>query len=246
MALSDLSERFRGFRYERGWMGPHGARARQAEKSMIFSLDDEPGRPSDRLLDVALAAAQAARSVSLEHLHERLAGPPYWPSVWPGEHYRLLAGLASVLGPSTIVEIGTATGLSALALRAGAPETARVVTYDIVPWREYPGAVLRESDLADGRLSQHVDDLSTPAGLERHRSVLEDATLVFIDAAKDGEQERRFLDLLGGLTYREPPIVVFDDIRQWKMLAIWREITRPKLDLTSFGHWSGTGLVDFA
>ena len=42
-----------------------------------------------------------------------------------------------------------------------------------------------------------------------------------------------------------PPIGVFDDIRQWTMLAIWRAVQRPKLDLTSFGHWSGTGLIDW-
>jgi hypothetical protein len=95
-------------------------------------------------------------------------------------------------------------------------------------------------------LVAHLDDLSTPEGLARHSALLEGSSLIFIDAAKDGDQERRFLDLLGGLTYRDPPIVVFDDIRQWKMLAVWREITRPKLDLTSFGHWSGTGLVDFS
>jgi hypothetical protein len=27
------------------------------------------------------------------------------------------------------------------------------------------------------------------------------------------------------------------------MLGVWRGIARPKLDLTSFGHGSGTGLV---
>jgi hypothetical protein len=39
--------------------------------------------------------------------------------------------------------------------------------------------------------------------------------------------------------------LVFDDIRIWNMLRIWREIVRPKLDLTSFGHWTGTGIVDW-
>jgi hypothetical protein len=42
------------------------------------------------------------------------------------------------------------------------------------------------------------------------------------------------------------PVVMFDDIRLWNMLPFWQEIDRPKLDLTSFGHWSGTGLVDYA
>ena len=28
-------------------------------------------------------------------------------------------------------------------------------------------------------------------------------------------------------------------------LRIWRAIARPKLDVTSFGHWTGTGLVEW-
>jgi len=39
--------------------------------------------------------------------------------------------------------------------------------------------------------------------------------------------------------------VLFDDIRLWNMLDIWRSIDFPKLDLTSFGHWSGTGVVQW-
>ena len=38
-------------------------------------------------------------------------------------------------------------------------------------------------------------------------------------------------------------IVMFDDIRMWNMIKIWRDIKRSKMDLTSFGHWSGTGMV---
>jgi hypothetical protein len=121
-----------------------------------------------------------------------------------------------------------------------------VVTFDLVPWRRYPQAVLREDDFADGRLIQHVDDLSVPEAAARHGDLLASADLIFVDAAKDGRQEQVFLDLFEGTPFRGRPIVIFDDIRQWKMLRIWRDIRRPKLDVTSFGHWSGTGLVDFA
>jgi hypothetical protein len=38
---------------------------------------------------------------------------------------------------------------------------------------------------------------------------------------------------------------MFDDIRLMNLLSIWRGIQRPKMDITSFGHWSGTGLVDW-
>ena len=28
------------------------------------------------------------------------------------------------------------------------------------------------------------------------------------------------------------------------MTSLWRSINSPKIDATSFGHWSGTGIVD--
>ncbi|MBM4318321.1 MAG: methyltransferase, partial [Deltaproteobacteria bacterium] len=54
-----------------------------------------------------------------------------------------------------------------------------------------------------------------------------------------------FLDLMFRTDLPQKPIVVFDDIRLMNMLRIWRNISLPKLDVTSFGHWSGTGLVDW-
>ncbi len=39
--------------------------ARHKEISVIASLDDEPARPSARLLDIALRAASAAREIAL-------------------------------------------------------------------------------------------------------------------------------------------------------------------------------------
>jgi predicted O-methyltransferase YrrM len=219
--------------------------ARHGELSMIYSADDET-RPSERLIDIALEAVAAARQITLEDVSARMPEPPYWPDVWPGEHYRLLAALVQVLRPSVAVEIGTATGLSALAMKAKLPPDGRLITFDIVPWRGYPAGVLVDADFADGRMVQEIDDVSDPEGVERHRGILEDAGLIFIDAAKDGVQEQRFLDLFDALDFKAQPVVVLDDIRQWKMLHIWRAVRRPKLDLTSFGHWSGTGLVDFS
>lgn len=240
-----LREHIRRFRYRYGPLPPVRIRARQAERSLILSADDD-SRPSTRLLSLALAAAGAAHETDLGELSARLDGPPRWPDLWPGEHYRLLAGLVQVARPETIVEIGTATGLSALAMLGFLPPGGRLVTFDIVPWREYPGSVLRPDDFADGRLTQHVDDLTDPAVVGRHSELLEGADLIFVDAAKDGRQERVFLELFERTAFTRDPVVVFDDIRQWKMLEIWRGVDRPKMDLTSFGHWSGTGLVDFA
>lgn len=228
----------------RGMLPPPTA-ARHAEYSMLFSADDDLG-PSERLLDLALDAVRAARTIDLSAVGARIVGGPCFTDVWPGEHYRLLAGLVEVMQPRRVVEVGTATGLSALTLLEKLPEDGRIATFDVVPWSQVPGAVLRPEDFAAGRLVQHVDDLADPAVATRHRSLLQEADLLFVDAAKDGRMERQFLTLFDGLAFASRPVAVFDDIRLWTMLDIWRGIRRPKLDLTSFGHWSGTGLVDYS
>jgi predicted O-methyltransferase YrrM len=240
-----VSARLRTARHRLGLLGPAGVRARHVEGSLLLSADDAVG-PSDRLVELALAAAARARQTDLSELSDRITAPPRWPDIWPGEHYKLLDALVAELQPQVVVEIGTWQGLGSLTLRRSLPAGGRVVTYDILPWREVPDHVLREEDFADGRLEQRLVDLSQPSIPDEDCEVLRSAALVFVDAAKDGEQERRFLQTFETVGFDNPAIVVFDDIRVWNMLAIWREIQRPKLDLTSFGHWTGTGLVDYA
>lgn len=227
---------------------PAPVRVRHAEYSMLFSADGAPGRPSARLIDVALAGINAARSQDLTTIEARLKGrfpfPDHLVQVWPGEHYKLLAGLVETLQPKTIVEIGTAEGMSALALKKNLPSGGKVITFDIIPWRSYPNSCLEPADLEDGALRQEVADLGDAEVLQRYRAVLADADLLFIDAAKDGRLERRLIANLETVGFRGVPLVVFDDIRVWNMLAIWYELTWPKLDITSFGHWAGTGICE--
>ena len=224
------------------------ATARQSELSTVFSLDDEPHRPSDRLFDVALGAGQAAREITLECLRPRVqesGETNFLADVWPGEHYRLLAAITQVVKPALVVEIGTGRGLSALSILEKLPLGSRLVTYDIVPWTALPGSFLRESDFSAERFEQRAVDLSDRDSCFGERDLLKSADLIFIDAAKDGEQECRFMEDLAEVPFDRPPLVIMDDIRVWTMLRAWRELAFPKLDLTSFGHWSGTGLVDF-
>lgn len=234
---------------KRAIFGPHRPifplTARSIEYSAIISADDDPAAPSDRLLDIALQAVQAARGVTMDHVVERMTHPPYYPDVWPGEHYKLLAGLACAMQPATVIEIGTAAGLSALAMRPFLPPGGRIYTLDIVPWREFPGVVLKEDDFADGAITQIIADVSDPAVMRGHTALFRTADLIFVDGPKDVRFEATLVERLGELRFAKPPIVVFDDIRLWNMLKIWRDLRRPKLDLTSFGHWSGTGLVDW-
>ncbi len=159
---------------------------------MIYSSDDDVG-PSERLVSVALEAIGYARDADLDQLGAREAGSPRLANQWPGEHYRLLAGIVSALKPRLVVEIGTGSGLSALTMLSAIPSDARLVSFDIVPWKQYPGGVLRDQDFADGRLEQLIEDLTSPEIAEDRGGLLAQADFVFADAAKDGVQEERFL-----------------------------------------------------
>lgn len=214
---------------------PPPVRASHGEYSMILSAQDDPSRPTPELIRIAMSAIDAANKTDLSFLKNDFA------NLWPGEHYKLLAGFVEVLQPEVVIEIGTSTGLSALSMLPFF--SGRLITFDIQRWDSYPDTVLQKEDF--GRLAQIVDNLGSSAVFEKHRALLEEAEFIFIDATHDGKLESALLKGLSTLKFKKSPILFFDDIRVWTMLEMWRNIPFPKLDLTSFGHWSGSGIVSF-
>lgn len=214
---------------------------RAAEPSLLLSLDDEPWRPSQRLFDLAAAIAGLAPRIVHRKLAARSAGIR-WYETFPGEHYHLLTALAAILEPRTVWEFGTDTGMSAVALLEGCA-TAKIWTVDLVDWATRPQAWLTVED--EPQVTQVVANMAAPWLFERLEAPLAEADLVFVDGPKDGSTEAAFLTRLAAIPFRHAPIVVFDDIRVANMLYVWRGICRPKMDLTSFGHFTGTGLVDW-
>lgn len=218
---------------------------RHAELSVIATLSDDISRPNDRLLDISLQAIQNARSIDLSDIKERAAGTIYESlDVWPGEHYKLLAGLVSALKPDVVVEIGTAKGAATLSMKKTLKKGAKIATFDVGP-KEKVGLFFRESDF-DGCLEQHLDDLTDHQVALKHAGLLKSADLIFVDALKDGKMEYKFLENFQKVGLKDGALLVFDDIKVWNMLRFWRELKYPKLDLTSFGHWSGTGIAQWA
>jgi len=213
---------------------PPPVKVSHGEYSMILSAKDERGRPSEELIQMSLKAIQSAISIDLQFLQDEHA------NLWPGEHYRLLAAFCQILNPALVIEIGTSTGLSALSMLPFF--SGDLVTYDIKNWHSYPNTVLHTSDF--GRLKQVVGDLGDLEFFQTQKDLIQKAEFIFIDASHDGALEKRILAHLEKVPFKKPPILFFDDIRVWTMLKMWREITHPKLDLTSFGHWSGTGIVE--
>lgn len=216
-------------------------KARHSELSVISSADDlEPG-PDGFLIDLLIEAARVATTVDLSPVVERCRTPEdaCYVATWPGEHYRLLPALAKVLNARMVVEVGTYIGQGTLALRQGAEE---VVTFDIVPITDFPTAVLEPADFTSG-IEQRIGDLSDPATFDANLDVLQRADLIFIDGPKDGVFEPALAALLYPALAGRETVVVWDDIRVMTMVNVWREFPVPKLDATSFGHWSGTGLT---
>jgi predicted O-methyltransferase YrrM len=225
----------------------NGLRARDGLASMVFSASDTSA-PSASLLDLSCRAIQRAVSLNMEDCFRRLDGGSEHirhARNWPGEHYQLLGALVDLIKPRLVVEIGTAEGASSLAMKPFLHADGRLITFDLIPWRDYRGVRLAEQDFADGRLEQRIEDLSDPTVFARNADLIRQAEVIFIDAAKDGRLERILLRHFETVRFAAPPLFIFDDIRVWNMLQVWREIDRPKLDLTSFGHWSGTGLVEW-
>jgi predicted O-methyltransferase YrrM len=219
--------------------------ARHKELSIVCSADDDVARPSKRLLDVALGAASRARAIEFHVFDGRASSEAHWWEVWPGEHYKLLAALVGELGARRVVEIGTFTGLGTLAIAEALPPDGVITTFDIAPWRDFADTWFTDADFSSERIRQEIADIAKPDGILPYRELFEEADFIFIDGPKDGVTEPKFIQVLASLELRRNPIVMFDDVRVLNMIEIWRRLDRPKLDLTSFGHWTGSGLVDW-
>jgi predicted O-methyltransferase YrrM len=195
-------------------------------------------------MEIGIKAAALAWETTVEVRNQNLPDSK-WFNVYPGEPYRFLKSLVAVELPKLVVEIGTFTGMGCVSLLQGDEET-QVHTFDVVPWHKLPSH-LTPTDFEHGQVTQHLADLSSPDVFESYRALLEEADVIFLDGPKDNVFEYKFLDLLlKDPKPKEGKLLIMDDIRFVNMIPLWRSITLPKLDISSFGHWSGFGMVDIS
>ena len=216
-------------------------KVRHSEISLIHSADTNTD-VDHALLEIALVAIAEAPGMDLSHISKRILTKVDYPAVWPGEHYKLLASLVYTLKPKVVVEIGTADGMGTLALQKHLPKNGQLHTFDIVPWNELEHPTLKRTDFLRN-LKQHTENLTDFDACKKHEKLLQSADLIFIDAAKDGKMEYDIMENFAKIGLKEGALLVFDDIKVWNMLEFWETLEMPKLDVTSFGHWAGTGLV---
>lgn len=156
--------------------------------------------------------------------------PPHF-RVEPGiEAYAYYAHLSTKLkAGAKISDLGTLQGLSALALSYN--PKVNVISYDIDLSKNIV-AGKENIKFVEGDMFDHLDEI-----------LKSDLILVDVDP-HDGLQEERFLDLLIDNSYKG--ITIWDDIHHnVEMATFWQRVKVDKVDVTSKGHHSGTGMIEF-
>jgi hypothetical protein len=170
---------------------------------------------------------------------EYLVEPDFYKNRSGYNEYRLYSYLTTFVNNTTILDIGTYTGRSAVALSHN--PSNKVISYDIRGCIPSGHKICTKPNL-EFRVKNVIDDL-TP-------EFIQNVKIVMIDVDHFGTNERRILDTLLECGYQG--IILFDDIdhpelhMKIPMQEFWESVTQPKLDITKYGHFSGTGLVNLS
>jgi predicted O-methyltransferase YrrM len=155
----------------------------------------------------------------------------------PGkEHYRLLSYLSSLHAGSTIIDIGTHRGSSALAMSTS-PNTT-IYSFDIqrkIFLRDLPN------------VNYEIADLWNETVFEYWEKIIMESAMILLDIdPHDGNMEYEIYLKLKSKGYKG--LIVCDDIWFFKEMRdnFWNLIpTEEKVDITALGHWSGSGVISF-
>jgi len=170
----------------------------------------------------------------------------------PGdEHYMFLAALSMQLKNKKIIELGTHNGRSAVSLNYGnlkLNNNNTIYTYDIVNY-------LAPNIFYNTNIIYKIENLFEPNNLEINKEHILSSDLIFIDVdPHEGVIEYEMYLWLEKNNYKG--LILYDDILLEEghmgvysgnsMKKFWNKISdKYKLDLSSVGHYSGTGIVCF-
>jgi predicted O-methyltransferase YrrM len=144
------------------------------------------------------------------------------------EHYRLLMYIAGLFNNEALFDIGTYRCVSAAALSYNFKN--KIISYDINQYLPVNPMLPR----VEYRIGDCTKDLQ-----------LIDSHFMFFDVAHDGIFEKIFIDHLRAISWKG--LLLCDDIHLEGAMSDWwnDEVVEEKYDITSIGHWSGTGLIYF-
>lgn len=155
------------------------------------------------------------------------------------EPYRLLFFLAQQFNNSLFIDLGTSNGASALALSNN--KSNQVMSFDIFERSET--SYLQNKEFERMPRIENIDFIISENFI-KYMDLFLTSPLIYVDIAHDGVWEKILIDKL--IKFKYKGLVIFDDIYEFdEMLKLWNSIELKKIDLTKYGHWSGTGLIDF-
>lgn len=150
----------------------------------------------------------------------------YYTALAGSEHYRLLGYLSSLMNDSVFLDVGTFRGYSAIALSQN--QSNRVVSYDIEKCHNHEN---------DGNVEYRIGeaiDFENFGG----------TSVIVLDTFHDGVYEEKFINHLRSIGWSGT--LIMDDIHHFPELQIiYDKLAEEKYDITSIGHWSGTGVISF-
>lgn len=170
------------------------------------------------------------KNLDIIHLKEISLNANDWLPAGQSE-YRLYAYLSTFFNKTTILDIGTRLGGSALALSYN--PSNHVISYDIFEH----GA----SSIEKENITWKVEDFMKDETINWTK-----VSIIVIDVdPHDGSKERVMMDWLREKGWKG--ILIHDDIGpDWpETKLMWDEIPEKKFDVTEIGHMSGTGIVNF-
>ncbi len=212
--------------------------------AQIGIVDDVGVKRGLKMSETIINSISNAFKIDLKYNQTKIDSKYF--NIFPGEHYRILAGLIEYEKPKTIIDIGTSSGMSSRIMLDYSNKDSEIVTFDLIRWDKFDSH-LNKNDFKDSRLTQYLDDLSNIETFKKHLILIDKADLIFLDAPKDGIFEYLFVkNLAKSKLSNKKRFLILDDIKFLNMVKLWRSIKSPKFDITSFGHASGTGLVDIS
>lgn len=176
--------------------------------------------------------------IDLSSLHQFLAWNPQFLQFFTqkaGQEVYKLLGYISKHSNGVITDIGTQFGSSALALSLN--DQVTVETYD--KFKHIPDSNQVPTILHKPNIKYKV--LSAQTILSK----IAESTVVYLDiSTQDGSEELKIINKLEELKFKG--LLIIDDIKLNKVMEnVWNNVPKhlKKIDVTEFGHWSGTGIV---
>ncbi len=143
------------------------------------------------------------------------------------EHYRLLVYVATIYNKETLCDLGTNRCMSAAALSY--KYRNKVKSYDVIKLHAL-NPIIPKIEWIIGDIRDDKDLINMP--------------FIFMDVDHDGIFENLFYNHLHKIGWKG--LLMLDDINlNEPMKTFWARIEEEKHDLTTKGHWSGTGLAVF-